>query len=147
MGIPHSIRNYEIKVGEHVFMVTKGTAMLVKKAMYECGTKYTESCFTLGECFSVHCWLEEFIKRKMSPLGFIETIDWKDRETFKTIVESLKTAKYLSIQKTSILKKRDGIKYSDLRVEEGVDAEQVLENKLLTDIFKDYLDKCRNYSL
>ena len=133
------VRNYEIQAGEVSFMVTKDTALLIQKAMYECETKYNDACFTLGECFGVHCWLTEFIQRKTSCNGYIETVDHKDQESFIAIVEALKTAKRLYIQKTSIRKKRDGITYSDLRIEEGVNAEQVLENKLLTDIFKDYL--------
>jgi len=78
--------------------------------------------------------------------GFIEGINNIALETIKQIAESLKTAKRLSIRKIPIRKNRNGITFSDLRIEQGLDAEQIIDNKLLVGIFKDYLkdDGLRN---
>ncbi len=139
MGSGYPLQNYEVNVGGKVFMVTKGTALLIKKATYECKTKYSGFCFDLGECFSVSCWLEEYWRLNLNPLGHVVGIEKKDQEIFKQIVASLKTVKGMDIHKYPIRKKRDRITYHDLRIEQGVDAEQVLEDKYLTQIFRDYL--------
>jgi len=134
-----TIRNYEVEVDDQYFKVTKTTAALIEKAMYECETRFTKWCSNLTECFSVACWLNEYFSAHTIRNGFIEGIDSIDHETIKQIAESLKTAKELSIYKLRIKKRRDGITYADLRIEQGLDAEQILDNKLLVDIFKDYL--------
>jgi len=36
-----SIRNYEVDIDDQFYKVTKETAMLIKKAVYECDTKYS----------------------------------------------------------------------------------------------------------
>jgi len=146
MGGYYSIRNYEVSVDDQMFLVTKETAKCVEKATYECKTRYSNYCSSFTECFSVACWLDEFIKQNVNEYGMIENIDYKDEEAFKQIAESLKSAKRLSIDKIAIKKKRNGITFSDLRIEQCLDAEQIIDNKLLVDIFNDYLkdDGLRN---
>jgi len=139
MGDYYSIRNYEVHVDDQMFLVTKETAKCIEKATYECETRFSGWCSNLTECFSVACWLDEFIKQNTNENGMIENIDYKDEEAFKQIAESLKKANDLRIYKLRIRKIRNGITYADIRIEQGVDAEQILENKLLVDIFKDYL--------
>lgn len=140
----YTIRNYEVDVDDQFYLVTKETAQLIEKAMYECETRFSKWCSNLTECFSVACWLNEYIDKNARKIGntqheYIEDVDYKDQETIKQIIESLKTAKDLHISKLRIRKQRHGITYADIRIEQGVKAEQILENKLLSDIFKDYL--------
>ncbi len=140
----YSIRNYEVDIDDQFYMVTKETAKLIERATYECKTGYSGWCSSYAECFSVHCWLNEYINENVEKIEAtqyesIEGVDYKDQETIKKIVESLKTAKRLRIEKLRIRKQRDGITYEDIRIEQGVKAEQILENKLLSDIFRDYL--------